>query len=396
MDKLFEHAPDWLLPALIGLLIGGVLAIVSTFSFLRTRSYVLVANIMASWTPTPVLSTAVATPKSVTTPIPSKYLQTVLDAEDAIHAGEIVKAREILLPLLKKVTDSPTLGKINEDLGDIYIVFGDYKSSNGYYEQAYNYLSTPGILYKLAGSYKNNGDYKKALEKLDYIIHWPGSEADPYREDAQKQVDLIHEVLYTITPTPGLKGTDIAGLSPTQITTPVEMTNEAPTLEKTMSVNEYGNFTVYWERSLWEEAISGTVSVEDFEKDASDYGELSNPFLTGNGLLLKGSDSFSGQILTDDTLLDTGNVLHFRDFSSGLTVTFPDKKQVSAFGFDYRPSEDWKLLVENYNIPIQGGRKGFVGVVFHNKTVDHFILASQQKAQGGLTVDNISFVIANP
>jgi hypothetical protein len=159
-----------------------------------------------------------------------------------------------------------------------------------------------------------------------------------------------------------------------------------------MFVEEYTTFTVYRQRGLWERAINrSNVLTEDFEKDMADYGELSSPYLTGNGLLLVGGKS-PAQILQDATLLPTGNILHFRDFGSGLSFIFPDKTGVSAFGFDYRPSEDWNLRIYETAILIPAGRPGFIGVVFHADFPAQFRLSSNVKAQGGISVDNISYV----
>ena len=186
----------------------------------------------------------------------------------------------------------------------------------------------------------------------------------------------------TLSPTITLTSTPLPTLTPTPL----------PAVFLTMFVNKYDTFTVYRQRELWENAISkDSVLTEDFEKDTADYGELSNPYLTGNGFLLVGG-SCPAQILQDATLLPGGNILHFRDFGCGLTLVFPNDSAVSAFGFDYRPSEEWNLRINDTFIIIPEGRPGFIGIVFHTGYPKEFNLSSKANAQGGLSVDNISYI----
>lgn len=167
-----------------------------------------------------------------------------------------------------------------------------------------------------------------------------------------------------------------------------------PTLPATPFVNEYPAFTIYWKRELWEATIDdGTdVLVEDFELDTSDYGELSYPYLTGNGFYLLGQEGTTAQIFTDDNLLQTGNVIHFRAWGPGLAFLFPNETAVRSFSFDYRPTETWQLTVANTVITIPKGRRGFIGIVFQADYPKQFILSSTEHAQGGLTMDNIAFI----
>jgi hypothetical protein len=197
---------------------------------------------------------------------------------------------------------------------------------------------------------------------------------------------------FTATSTSTPTATDTPTPTPSPTITPTLTPSPLPAVFLTMFVNEYDTFTIYRQRGLWESAISGSsVSTEDFEKDTADYGELSNPYLTGNGFLLKGG-SCPAQIIQDPTLLPSGNVLHFRDFGCGFTFVFPGNSTVSAFGFDYRPSEDWKLTINDTVVGIPKGRPGFIGVVFHSNYPTEFKLSCDVFAQGGLTVDNISYV----
>ncbi|NIS82911.1 MAG: hypothetical protein GTO14_22530 [Anaerolineales bacterium] len=160
-----------------------------------------------------------------------------------------------------------------------------------------------------------------------------------------------------------------------------------------INVEEYASFTAYWKRELWEAALIGRViRIEDFEKDKADYGKLSYPYLTGNGFLLDGDSS--AQILADSSLLSNGTFIHFRDWGEGLAFGFPSGVPVAAFGFDYKPSETWHLTVNGCAIAIPEGRRGFIGVVMHDSNLLQFTLFSREDVQGGLSVDNVSYVEA--
>ncbi len=153
-------------------------------------------------------------------------------------------------------------------------------------------------------------------------------------------------------------------------------------------------FYVGTNRPLWESTVGGNVLTEDFEKDAADYGVLSFPYLTGNGFWLDGQSS--AQILGDGTLLPSGNLLHFRDWGSGLTFRFPNDTQVRAFGFDYRAGEEWRLIFNNSDsITLPPSRPSFVGIVFSGDYPSQFTLWSDSGVQRGLTVDNISYTDLN-
>jgi hypothetical protein len=158
-------------------------------------------------------------------------------------------------------------------------------------------------------------------------------------------------------------------------------------------VGQYPGFTVYWKRELWESAIDAETLIEDFENDEADYGELSYPFLTGNGFLLEGEST--AQIISGGNLLPTGNVLHFRDWATGLKFRFPNNASVRAFGFDFKPSEDWHLHINQSLVLIPKGRRGFIGIVIEEDYPNEFVLSSTERAQGGLTVDNISYLPAD-
>lgn len=193
-------------------------------------------------------------------------------------------------------------------------------------------------------------------------------------------------MIATMPTTPLVTATSPPSSTPLTTFTPSAL----PPIYKTLNVNEYTRFTVYWRRELWEAAVGGGVITEDFEKDDADYGQLSFPYLTGNEFFLTGSSI--AQILKDQSLSPTGSLLHFRDWQSGLTFGFPNATTASAFGFDFRSSEGWQLTFNGFNVPLPNGRKGFVGVVFSTDYPRSFLLSSSEKGQGGLTLDNISYL----
>jgi hypothetical protein len=184
--------------------------------------------------------------------------------------------------------------------------------------------------------------------------------------------------------------TPSATITPSPSSTP----SPPPAIYLTLNVNEFATYTIYWKRELWESAIRESVFVEDFENDSSDYVELSFPYLTGKGFLFNGDSS--AQILSDGSLLSTGNMMHFRDWESGLRIFFPNNSVASAFSFDFRTSEAWQLTFNESVIPLPKGGNRFVGIVIHKIFPGDFVLSSLEKVQGGFSLDNISYVpVAN-
>ena len=132
--------------------------------------------------------------------------------------------------------------------------------------------------------------------------------------------------------------------------------------------------------------------MENFENDRSGSDNLHLPYLTRNKLMLSGKSDV--QILHSPQLLETGNLLHFRDWEHGLTLTLPDATPLIAFGFDYTASEEWILTItpETFEINLPGGRNKFVGIILNQDFPTAITLSSSAYAQGGLSMDNISYV----
>ena len=175
-----------------------------------------------------------------------------------------------------------------------------------------------------------------------------------------------------------------ATLTPTSTFTPLPQTLVTP------SVIEIFPFGVYDQRQVWESAVGKMVVSEDFEKDIHGPGELQFPYMTGNRFLLTGKSN--AQILVAPELLDSGNFLHFRAWEQGLTFTFPDDRAVAAFGFDYTTSEEWQLTVSNLDVIMPSGRNQFMGIILLQNSSTKFRLVSSAFAQGGLSVDDISYI----
>ena len=170
----------------------------------------------------------------------------------------------------------------------------------------------------------------------------------------------------------------VSFLAPTQTLTPTTTSTSMPTITPTftpsplppiyvtLNVNEFNTYTVYWKRDLWEDAAHGEIIREDFENDNADYGELTFPYLTGKGFLLTGNSH--AQIFNDNSLLQSGNLLHFRDWENGLNFVFPNNMEIQAFSLDYKASETWQLTFNDFVITIPKGRNRFVGIIIHDNT----------------------------
>jgi hypothetical protein len=191
-------------------------------------------------------------------------------------------------------------------------------------------------------------------------------------------------------------------LAPTQTLTPT--VTAAPTATRTATststplpaklitprVVPFPPLTIYWSRTLWEEAVGKNYVIEDFEKDPADYGELRFPYFTGNDLLLSGKSA--AQFLNAPELLPSGNLLHFSDWEYGLNFTFPNDATTTVLGFDYASQEEWQLTVLNIDIILPSGRNQFVGIVLYAGPIKEFRLMGPDTAQSGLSVDNISYI----
>jgi hypothetical protein len=181
--------------------------------------------------------------------------------------------------------------------------------------------------------------------------------------------------------------------TPSPTSTPTFTPSPLPPIYVTLNVNEFTTHSIYWKRDLWENAAAGEYEIEDFERDSNDYGELTFPYLTGNGFLLTGNSH--AQIINSGSLLPDGNILHFRDWEGGLKFDFPYNLEAGAFSFDYKASETWQVKFNEVIITIPAGNNRFIGVIIHENFPTEFVLSSLERVQGGLTVDNISFLATN-
>jgi hypothetical protein len=193
----------------------------------------------------------------------------------------------------------------------------------------------------------------------------------------------------TVTPTSTITVTPTVTLIPTITVTPTVTVTHLPAHLITPNVTQFTTYSVYFQRELWESVTGNFLGIEDFEREPFDYAELNFPYLTGNRLILTGTST--AQILLAPELLDSGNLIHFRDFEQGLTFTFPNDANVTAFGFDYTSSEDWLLTFNQILTPLPRGRNRFVGIVLNQDMITQFTLSGPQTAQGGLSVDNIVY-----
>ena len=100
----------------------------------------------------------------------------------------------------------------------------------------------------------------------------------------------------------------------------------------------------------------------------------------------------AAQFINAPELLPSHNLLHFRDWDAGLTFMFPYDASVTALGFDYASQEEWQLQVQNIDIILPSGSNQFVDILLYNGPIKKFNLSGPQTAQGGLSVDNISYI----
>lgn len=153
-------------------------------------------------------------------------------------------------------------------------------------------------------------------------------------------------------------------------------------------------YTVYFQRDLWQNLIGSATGVEDFEQEPFGGTELSLPYITRNRFILRGTSA--AQILRAPELLDSGNLIHFRDVEQGMIITFPDNAFIAAFGFDYTSSEDWVLTFNQFQMPLAVGDNQFIGVIMQQIYVTEFNLSGLPGAQQGIAVDNITYLAVSP
>lgn len=188
----------------------------------------------------------------------------------------------------------------------------------------------------------------------------------------------------TSTPTATITSTPSPTLTPTATITPL------PADLITPGVTQFGGYTVYWRRELWEQAIGKPFRIEDFEQEGSAPGSIALPYLTENEFLLSGKSY--AELINSVQLLPDGYYLHFRDWEQGLTLKFPAETAVAAFAFDYTTPELWVLTYHDVELGLPTGTYQFVGIILHQDTTNEFTVSSSSDLQGGLSMDNLSYI----
>ncbi|MCU0490057.1 MAG: hypothetical protein MUD01_00510 [Chloroflexaceae bacterium] len=175
--------------------------------------------------------------------------------------------------------------------------------------------------------------------------------------------------------------------------------NHAPTgaEQLTLNLEAYPKATVYWNRELWAAAVQGEMVTEDFERDGMSQQPLTFPYLTERGLVLHGESKVTMQ--RSGLPLLAGTSLHVQQLNQDLVVQFPAGRAIAAFGFDYKAAQPWQLTVNNTSItfPKSGvafGGVAFVGVILHDLYPRSVVLSGNDADEGGLTLDNLTFVYA--
>jgi hypothetical protein len=188
----------------------------------------------------------------------------------------------------------------------------------------------------------------------------------------------------TSTPTATITSTPSPTRTPTPTITPL------PANLITPGVAKFGGYTAYWRRELWEQAIGKPFRIEDFEQEGTAHGSIALPYLTGNKFLLSGKSY--AELIDSVQLLPDGTYLHFRDWEQGLTLKFPDETAVTAFAFDYTTPELWVLTYNDVELGLPSGTYQFVGIILYEDTTNEFTLSSSADVQGGLSMDNLSYI----
>jgi hypothetical protein len=155
---------------------------------------------------------------------------------------------------------------------------------------------------------------------------------------------------------------------------------------------------MFTDRASWKAQIADPVVTEDFEGETTGYDVLTLPYMTVGGVVIE-SDSASIQMLNNG-LVNNSAGPHMRSWSdTGITFTFPDMIPVEAFGFDWytqdhehQPFEAWKLYIDNVFVTeLRNGWTGFLGFIGTDTPMHSFTLKGPSGAQGGVSLDNISY-----
>lgn len=171
--------------------------------------------------------------------------------------------------------------------------------------------------------------------------------------------------------------------------------------------------TIYTDRAAWENAVSMTLMVEDFESEpgSNSYSTFDFPYLTFNGLHM---DKVNADINTAQQFIPNGDAsggtsttIHIRDFTAGIRFTNTNGGTNAAFGFDYYlgNQETWDVSfldgdgnIVRYTLPM-GQEPKFFGVI-GSQTADlsEFTLIGDLHfgGQGGIDIDNVTFAVPAP
>lgn len=208
----------------------------------------------------------------------------------------------------------------------------------------------------------------------------------------------------TLTPTPTLTPTQTPTSTSTAIATPqITATPGAasnfsqggagtstPAAQQPTQTAVKITYDLFYNKVDWINTIEGNIASEDFEKDEPGDGELYFPYKTGNGFVIEGGST--AQVFEAPSLMDSGVILHLQDGTDGITFNFPEHADVRGFGFDYLADESWRLTVGSAAITLPHERSGFIGIVIYVGDINSFTLLCTEPVQGGISVDNISYV----
>ena len=151
--------------------------------------------------------------------------------------------------------------------------------------------------------------------------------------------------------------------------------------------------TLFNDRATWEITV-GPVLTENFNSEPNDtgYDTFDLPYTTVYGVTIDElGSSASAQFL------ETGNVNgsqapQIRDFGSKITWT--PGSQFDAFGFSWNTAvESWEVIINGTTVAtLPSNSEGFFGVT-GTAELSSFTLTSSAAAQGGISVDDLSFAV---
>lgn len=151
---------------------------------------------------------------------------------------------------------------------------------------------------------------------------------------------------------------------------------------------------IFHDADDWGGAAPGRIVCEPFEGEKiPPSGVHPTPYTTSGGSLLTtivSPPQVDIQYLNPGLINGTGE-LHFRDFNQGVRITPPRTALAVAFDFD-TAVESWVVEAGGLTTVLPSNSAGFIGYVLGGP-VTSFDLTGAPGAQGGISIDNLCYVL---